>query len=240
MKIKNALLIFSLFAAIRALAVEPELSVFPFDGMLQVAVNGNTKASSPNVEYAKVGNIETAKICDKWLGTTPPPPGLNNITLCGTLKISGQNGIVRIISYGAGNLITPGYRLSAEVVDGEYKLRLLMVGNAGVERPDNVNNYCIIFSKKHISCGEWIFFSVVMNRAENAEIFVNGEPVGSGPIKALKDDDLSKPDLTILSDLEVAGDISMEFAKIEAYYSLFSSVELEALNEKGLEILKAK
>jgi len=228
------LLIASLFAALPAFAVEPDLSVYPTESSLEISVDSAVKEVSKDVELAKVGKINTAKILanpDGGIAIKAPEPGLNNITLCGTVKISGQNGTIRIIEYGAGNLITPGYRLSAQVADGEYKLGLLVVGSPEVKRPDGLNNYCIINSKKTFPCGDWIFFAVVMNRAGNAEIFVNGEPVASESIQILEKDDMSIGARTYISAPE-SGDISMEFAGIEAYYSLLSSVEIEKISLK--------
>jgi len=228
------LLIASLFAALPAFAVEPDLSVYPTESSLEISVDSAVKEVSKDVELSKVGKINVAKILDspdRGIAIKAPEPGLNNITLCGTVKISGQNGTIRIIEYGAGNLITLGYRLSAQVADGEYKLGLLVVGSPEVKRPDGLNNYCIINSKKTFPCGDWIFFAVVMNRAGNAEIFVNGEPVASESIQILEKDDMSIGARTYISAPE-SGDISMEFAGIEAYYSLLSSVEIEKISLK--------
>ena len=233
------LLIASLFAALPAFAVVPDLSVYPTESSLEISVDSEVKEVSANVEFAKIGKINTATILDnpdRGIAIKAPEPGLNNITLCGAAKISGQNGVIRIIEYGAGNLITLGYRLGAQVTDGEYKLQLLMVGSPEVTRKDGLNNFCIINSKKTFPCGDWIFFAVVMNRTGKAEMFVNGEPVASESIQILEKDDMSIGARTYISTHEDSGDISMEFAGIEVYYTLLSSVEIEkiSLKTKGL------
>jgi hypothetical protein len=185
--------------------------------------------------------MNTVKLGKDGLYIKANPPGLNNVTLCGTVRVSGDKGIVRIASYGAGNLVTPGYRLSAKANDGKFCLELLMVGIPGADTlPDGKNaRYCLISSRdKTFHCGEWINFTVVMNRAEKAEIFVNGELVSSGPIQLVEKDDMSIDGRTVISAIEGDGDISMELANLEGYYSLLSSVDRDAITNKWFDMLR--
>ena len=234
----NMLLItfLGLFVGVSVFAEEPELSVSPGDqNSLQIKIRGNVENRATESEFGKIGDFNTVKLARGIIYAEKTPPCANNLTLCGTVRVSGQKGIIRIIQYGAGNLITPGYRLSAKVNDGKVYLDLLMAGF-----PDGKDQrYCVISSKgKTYNSGEWIFFTVVINRGGKAEIFVNGALVGSGLVKSLEKDNLMINNVsTEINQLE-NGDVSMELASLEVYYSLLSSVEIDKLKDKWCDILK--
>ena len=233
--------VLSLFAGACVFAAEPEFSVTPGDNSLQVKVKENVEnRAMTDAVFGKIGDSNTAKIWKSGLYIKSPPPGLNNVTLCGTIRVSGQKGGVRVISCGAGNLITSGYRLSAMADDGKFFLNLLVVGLPDAALPEGKNaRYCIITSKeKTFKCGEWIFFAVVFNRAGKAEIFVNGELVLGSSIQTFEKDDLAPGTPTVIGNTEGAGGVSLELANMEVYYSLLSSVDLDKLKGKWLDILK--
>ena len=239
----NVLLVavLGLFAGICVFAEEPEISVTPGDqNSLQIKVKEKAENRAvADAIFGKIGNINTVKLGKDGLYILEsPPPGLNNVTICGTVKVSGQKGIVRIIQNGAGNLITAGYRFSAFANENKFYLGLLVVGFPDATLPaEKQARYSIITAKdKLFTCGEWIFFTVVLNRAGKSEIFVNGELVGSGSIQLLEKDVIAGCP-TVISAPEV-GDVSLEIANMEVYYSLLSSVDADKLKDKWLAILK--
>ena len=239
----NVLLVavLGLFAGICVFAEEPEISVTPGDqNSLQIKVKEKAENRAvADAIFGKIGNINTVKLGKDGLYILDSPaPGLNNITLCGAVKVSGQKGVFRIIQYGAGNLITAGYRLSAVANENKFYLVLLVVGFPDATLPaEKQARYSIITAKdKLFTCGEWIFFTAVLNRAGKAEIFVNGELVGGGSIQLLEKDVIAGWP-TVISAAEV-GDVSLEIANMEVYYSLLSSVDVDKLKDKWLAILK--
>ena len=237
----NVLLVavLGLFAGICVFAEEPEISVTPGDqNSLQIKVKEKAENRAvADAIFGKIGNINTVKLGKDGLYILEsPPPGLNNVTICGTVKVSGQKGIVRIIQNGAGNLITAGYRFSAFANENKFYLGLLVVGFPDATLPDGMRYSIITAKDKLFTCGEWIFFTVVLNRAGKSEIFVNGELVGSGSIQLLEKDVIAGCP-TVISAPEV-GDVSLEIANMEVYYSLLSSVDVDKLKDKWLAILK--
>ncbi|MEI6423121.1 MAG: hypothetical protein WCP55_12945 [Lentisphaerota bacterium] len=234
----NVLLVtvLGLFAAVCVFAEEPEFSVSPGEqNTLRVKIKENVEPNTAEVEFGKLGDMNTAKP-KGIVFIASAPPGLNNVTLCGAIKVSGQNGTVHIINYGALNLITPGYCLAAKLNDGKFYLDLLVVG-----LPDGKDGrYCIISSKgKTFNSGDWIFFTVVINRAGKAEIFVNGELAGSGLVNSLEKDNMTVANAATMIGFGLPSkDGSLELANMEVYYSLLSSVDIDKLKDKWLAVLK--
>jgi hypothetical protein len=231
----------SLFAASWLPAETPAFSarVIEDGGQAKLRVQEGDKAGqeTDGWNFRNAGGASAVKFsAGQRLFIDCPPPGVNNITLLGAVKVSGSNGGVYIVNYQASNLILPGYRLEAKVKDGKVFFDLLIVGSPGDLEKKELR-YKIISSKdKLLSAGEWIFFVVTVNRGGEAKIILGGESVARGSVKPLEKDDFSKKTATLMN-LHSGGDASLELAFIEGYYSLLSSVELEKIRYEWMSKL---
>ena len=169
----------------------------------------------------------------KYLGM-----GKDSMTLSAMVRLSGSKGQAYVMCNGAGNYLSPGYRLGAVITDGKINFYLLLVGKPFAK--DKYNKVQIdTDADKRPDTGSWIYVTAVVNRESDAVIYLNGEVAGKGNIASLAQEELSCNNFcSTLTASDGEPQCEMYIANIAVTCGLLSSVEIKQNAEKWLDAVK--
>jgi hypothetical protein len=164
--------------------------------------------------------------------------GKDSMTLSAMVRITGTRGHAYVMCNGAGNYLSPGYRLGAIVTNGKINFYLLLVGKPFA--PDKYNKVQIdTDADKRPGSGSWIHVTAVVNRENDAIIYINGELAGKGSIAGLAQEELANSGFcSTVTASEGEPPCEMSVAHIAVNRGLLSSVEIKQNAEKWLQAIK--
>ncbi|MFA7230398.1 MAG: LamG-like jellyroll fold domain-containing protein [Victivallaceae bacterium] len=158
--------------------------------------------------------------------------GKDNMTLSAMVKLTGSKGQAYVMCNGAGNFLSPGYRLGAVIDNGKINFYLLLVGKPFEKNKSNKIQIDTDVNKRP-DTGSWLYVTAVINRESDATLYVNGEVVGKSEITKLAAEELSN-NYFCSSVTTSTGETPCEMmiANIAVTRGLVSSVTIEQNTDK--------
>ncbi|MCF6177684.1 MAG: LamG domain-containing protein, partial [Victivallaceae bacterium] len=191
-----------LFAALigiasQGFAADVVLNLATKSGKLQDVSDNKLKIRyTAGVTPVKVKELATLQLSSKnsiYIGNKQSQQflsmGTDSMTLSAMVKITGTKGAAYVMSNGAGNYLSPGYRFGARVADGKINFYVLLVGKPFGKKKYNYVQVNTAKGKRPAS-GSWLYVTAVINRDKDVIIYVNDEIVGQGSVTKLAQQDL--------------------------------------------------